>query len=157
MTIALTNVTGGVVPGSSAPVFTVIGDNYPNGTNGKQYAVTGLTSGTFASCRFHAISDPFTIAFVRPPVAKALQSANPVTGRYGTIPKNGYSIIVRKGVNYAANQAPEIALARCYYDIPAGADAYDAPNVRALPSFLSGASAQQVSGWSDTLVTGILG
>jgi hypothetical protein len=156
MSVSLTNVTGGVVVGSTAPVYTIAQDIYPGGVNGKQWVITGLTSGSFASLRFHSVSDPFSIAFTRPVAAKALQSPNPVTGRYGTIPKNGYSIVVRKGVNYAANQAPEIALGRAYFDIPAGADAYDSPNVRALPSLLAGALSQQVSGWADTLVNSVL-
>jgi hypothetical protein len=155
MTIALTNVTGGAQTGFTTPGYTITTDIYPGGVNGKQWAVTTLT-GTQSGVRSHAVSDPFTIAFTRPANPSVLQSPNPVTGRYGNIPKNGYSVVARKGVNYAANQTPSVAFHRGYWDIPAGADAYDAPNVRALASLVVGAYTQQSAGFGDTLVTGIL-
>jgi hypothetical protein len=155
MTIAVTTITGSAQTGLTTPGYTVTQDIYPGGVNGKQWAITGL-SGTQTGVRTHAVSDPFTIAFTRPTQAKALQSPNPVTGRYGTVPKNSYSVIMRKGANFAANQAPEVALARCYFEVPAGADAYDAPNIRAMNSALIGALTQQSAGWGDTQVTGVL-
>lgn len=156
MSISLSSpVTGGAQTSLTSPTYTITADIYPGGVNGKQYAVTAL-GGTQSGVRTHAVSDPFTIAFTRPGNPKVLQSANPVTGRYGNIPKNSYSVIVRKGTNYAANQAPEIALGRLYCEIPAGADAYDAPNIRAMNSLLVGALNQQSAGWGDTQTTGIL-
>jgi hypothetical protein len=156
MSISLASpVTGGAQTGFTSPTYTITADIYPGGVNGKQYAVTAL-GGTQTGVRAHAVSDPFTIAFVRPGNPKVLQSANPVTGRYGNIPKNSYSVIVRKGMNYAANQAPEIGLARCYFEIPAGSDAYDSPNVRAMNSLLVGAFNSVSAGWGDSQVTGIL-
>lgn len=155
MTIALTNVTGGAQTGFTTPGYNVTPDIYPGGVNGRQYAILTV-SGTQAGVRTHAVSDPFTIAFTRPTAPKVLQSPNPVTGRYGNIPKNSYSIIVRKGTNFAANQAPEISLARAYFEIAAGADAYDPANVRAMNSLFVGAVSQQSAGWGDTQVTGVL-
>ncbi|DAD50002.1 coat protein [ssRNA phage Gephyllon.1_12] len=156
MSISLSSpVTGGAQTGFTSPTYTTVADIYPGGVNGKQYAVTAL-GGTQTGVRAHAVSDPFTIAFTRPTSPKALQSPNSVTGRYGNIPKNSYSVIVRKGVNYAANQAPELALCRMYCEIPAGADAYDPANIRAMNSLLVGAVNAQSAGWGDTQVTGIL-
>lgn len=155
MSISLANITGGAQTGFTTPGYTVSLDIYPGGVNGKQWAITGL-SGTQTGVRTHTVSDPFTIAFTRPASPKALQSANPVTGRYGTIPKNSYSVIARKGVNFAANQAPEVALSRHYFEIPAGADSYDSANIRALTSAVVGAVTQTSAGLGDTLVSGIL-
>jgi len=155
MTIALTNITGTAQSGFTTPGYTVTSDIYPGGVNGRQYAITAIT-GTQAGVRSHSVSDPFTIAFTRPGNAKALQTPNPVTGRYGTVPKNSYSVIGRKGVNFAANQAPEVALARSYWEIPVGSDSYDAPNIRALASAVIGALSQQSSGFGDLLCTSII-
>lgn len=156
MTVALTTpVTGSAQTGLTSPTYTIATDIYPGGVNGKQWAVTAL-GGTQTNVRVHAVSDPFTIAFTRPTTPKALQSANPVTGRYGTIAKNSYSVIVRKGVNFAANQAPEVALTRCYFEVPAGADAYDSANIRAMNSLFIGSVTQVSAGLGDTQVTGIL-
>jgi hypothetical protein len=80
-----------------------------------------------------------------------------VTGKYGGIPRNTYQMIVRKGVNYAANQANDVAIARLTLDIPAGTDSYDPANIRAMLSLIVGILSQQSSGAGDTLVTGILG
>lgn len=155
MTIAVsTPVTGAAQTGFTSPTYTVVQDVAPD-INGDQNAITAL-GGTQAGVRTHAVSDPFTVTFTRPKSPKALQSPNPVTGRYGSVPKNTYSVIVRKGVNFAANQAPEIMLARLYIDVPAGADAYDSANVRAALSLLIGALDQQSSGFGDMLVNGIL-
>jgi hypothetical protein len=155
MSISLTTVTGAAQTGFTSPTYTIATDIYPGGVNGRQYAVTAV-GGTQTGVRAHSVSDPFTISFTRPTSPKALQSASPVTGRYGNIPKNSYSVIVRKGANYAVNQAPEMALVRCYFEVPAGADAYDPANIRAMNSLLIGAMSQQASGWGDTQVSGIL-
>jgi hypothetical protein len=155
MSIAVTSpVTGSAQTGFTSPTYTNVVDVAPD-INGRQYAVTAL-GGTQAGVRAHAVSDPFTVTFNRPKSPKALQSPNPVTGRYGSVPKNTYSVIVRKGVNFAANQAPEIMLVRCYLDVPAGSDAYDSANIRAAISLLIGALTQQSSGWGDTLVNGVI-
>jgi hypothetical protein len=157
MTISVSSpVTGSAQTGLTSPTYTVVADQYPGGNNGKQYAVTTL-GGTQTGVRTHAVSDPFTIAFVRASALKALQSPNPVTGRYGNIAKNVHSVVLRKGVNPAANQAPEIMLGRCYFEVPAGSDSYDAANIRAGISLLIGAMSQQSAGWGDTVVTGLIG
>lgn len=155
MSISITSpITGTAQTGLTSPTYTVATDVAPD-VNGKQVAVTAL-GGTQAGVRSHAVSDPFTITFFRPKVPKALQGANPTTGRYGTIPKNTYSVIVRKGVNYAANQAPEVCTIRMSIDVPAGADAYDSANIRAGLSAALGALSQQSSGFGDLLVNGVI-
>lgn len=147
-------VTGGAQTGFTSPTYTLTADVAPD-VNGKQHAVTAI-GGTQTNVRTHAVSDPFTVTFVRPKSPKALPSANAVTGKYASIPRNTYGLIVRKGVNVAANVAPEVAIARLYIDVPAGSDAYDAANVRALCSLLAGLLSQQSAGVGDTLATGIM-
>jgi hypothetical protein len=155
MSIAVTSpITGAAQTGFTAPTYTNVTDVAPD-INGRQYAVTAL-GGTQTGVRTHAVSDPFTVTFMRPKSPKALQSPNPVTGRYGSVPKNTYSVIIRKGVNFAANQAPEVMLARTYIDVPAGSDAYDSANIRAAISALIGALTQVSAGLGDTLVNGVI-
>jgi hypothetical protein len=156
MSVTLTSpLTGSVQTNTTAPTFTLTTDIAPD-VNGKQWAVTALASGTYASLRLHSVSDPFTVTVYRPKIPASLPNPNPVTGKYGPIPMNRHSVVVRKGVNYAANQTPLVATARCLIDIPAGSDAYDAANVRALYCVLIGALWQQGAGFGDTAVTGIL-
>lgn len=147
-------VTGGAQTGLTSPTFTLTTDVAPD-VNGKQHAVTAL-GGTQTGVRTHSVSDPFTVTFVRPKSPKALPSPNAVTGKYASVPRNVYGLIVRKGVNYAANQAPETCIARLSIDVPAGSDAYDAANIRALMSLLVGILNQQSAGAGDTLVSGII-
>lgn len=155
MSIAITSpITGGAQTGLTSPTYTNVADVAPD-INGRQVAVTAL-GGTQTGVRAHAVSDPFTITFFRPKAPKALQTPNPVTGRYGTVPKNTYTVIVRKGVNFAANQAPEVCTIRCSLDVPAGSDAYDSANIRAAVSALVGVLTQQSSGLGDLLVNGVI-
>jgi len=123
--------------------------------NGKQHAVTTL-GGTQTGVRTHAVSDPFTITFTRPKNPRTLPSANAITGKYASIPSNTYGLIVRKGVNFAANNAPAVCIARLSIDVPAGTDAYDAINIRAMCSLLAGVLSQQAAGVADTATSGIL-
>ena len=149
-----TPVTGTAQTNLTSPTYTLTADVAPD-VNGVQHAVTAL-GGTQTGVRTHSISDPFTVTMNRPKVPKSLQSANPTTGRYGNVPKNTYTFIVRKGVNFAANQAPEMALIRCSIDVPAGSDSYDPANIRAAISLMIGILSQQSAGVGDTLVSGIL-
>lgn len=148
-------VTGGTQTGLTSPTYTLTSDTAPD-TNGKQHAVTAL-GGTQTGVRAHSVSDPFTVTFIKPKSPKALPSANPVTGRYSSVPRNTYGIVVRKGVNYASSAAPDVMVTRLYTEVPAGADAYDPANIRAALSLLVGLVNQQSAGWGDTLVTGIMG
>jgi hypothetical protein len=149
-----TPVTGGAQTGFTSPTYTLTSDVAPD-INGKQHAVTAL-GGTQAGVRSHAVSDPFTVTYSRPKNPRVLPSPNPTTGKYGPIPRNVHTLIVRKGVNYAANNAPDLFLMRLEMSVPAGADAYDAANVRAAMSLLAGILSQQSSGAGDTLTTGIV-
>lgn len=146
-------VTGGTMSQFTSPTYTLTADVAPD-VNGKQHAVTTL-GGTQTNVRSHTVSDPFTVTFWKPKVMAALQSPNPVTGKYGPIAKNTYGFTLRKGVNFAANQAPALMLGSANWQIPAGSDSYDSANIRAAISLWAGLFAQQSQGLADTLVTGI--
>jgi hypothetical protein len=147
-------VTGGAQTGFTSPTYTVVADKAPD-VNSNQYAVTTL-GGTQTNVRTHAVSDPFTIMVSKPKNPRVLPSPNPITGKYGDIPFNRTSILVRKGVNFAANNAPLIGYVRVYIDVPAGADAYDSANVRAMISLAIGELNTQSAGVGDSAVSGVI-
>jgi len=155
MTIPVTSpVTGGAQTGFTSPTYTLVADKSID-VNSTQYAVTAL-GGTQTGVRASAVSDPFTIAVSKPKNPRALPSPNPITGKYGDVPFNRTSIVVRKGMNFAANNAPLIGYVRVYIDVPAGADAYDAANVRAAISLAIGELSAQSAGVGDSACTGVI-
>lgn len=155
MTWGLTTpVTGAAQTGFTTPTYTLTTDTAPD-SNGKQHAVTAL-GGTQTGVTTHSVSSPFTITFVRPKVFKALGKANPVTGLVQSVPRNIYSVIVRKGVTILANQPIQNAMVRITHDVPAGSDTADAPNLRAMLSLAYGALSQQSAGVGDTVVSGVM-
>jgi hypothetical protein len=147
-------VTGGAMSQFTTPTYTLSVDTAP-AVNGKQHAVTTL-GGTQTGVRVHTVSDPFTVAMFRPLNPSVLPSPNATTGKYPSIPKNVYGQVTRKGVNYAANNAPAILIGRWSSEVPAGADAYDSANVRAYVSLFTGINWQQSQGLGDLLCNGIL-
>lgn len=148
-----TPVTGLAQTGFTSPTYTLSADTYP-GVNGKQHAITAL-GGTQASVRAHAVSDPFTLSAGRPTSLRSLPAVNG-NGGYSSVPRNTYFVITRKGVNIAANQPPVTLLASTKIEVPAGADAYDSPNVRAALSCHFGALSQQSANLGDLCVSGVL-
>lgn len=146
-------VTGAAQTGLTSPTYTLTADFAPE-ANGKQAAVTAL-GGTQTGVTVHTVASPFTITFVRPRQYKTLGQPNPVTGRVASVPMNSYHVIVRKGVTPLANQPVKPMIIRASIDVPAGADTYDAPNIRAALSLALGALAQQSAGVGDTVVSGI--
>ena len=146
-------VTGAAQTGFTSPTYTLTSDQAPE-YNGKQSAVTAL-GGTQAGVTAHSVASPFTINFVRPKSYKTLGLPNPVTGKLATVPMNRFDVIVRKGVTPMAGQPAKPMIIRVSLDVPAGADTYDAANIRAAVSLALGALAQQAAGVGDTLITGI--
>lgn len=147
-------VTGGAMSQFTSPTYTLTLDSKP-ANNGIQHVVSAL-GGTQTGVRVHSISDPFTVAMFKPANPSVLPSPNAVTGKYPAIPKNTYGQVVRKGVNYAANNAPAVMIGRWSVDVPAGADAYDAANVRAFVSLFTGINWAQSQGLGDLFTTGVL-
>jgi len=135
-------------------------DLYPfgrccTGVNGKQYAVTAL-GGTQAGVTSHTVASPFTLTMFRPKVLKLLQALNPITGQLRSVPVNTYKVITRKGVTPAVNQPAKPMVITTTIDLPAGADTYDAANVKAGLALHFGALSQQSAGVGDTVQSAIL-
>lgn len=155
MSIALSSpITGTAQMGLTSPTYSVVADTAP-GSNGKQWAVTAL-GGTQTNVRTHSASDPFTLTFERPATVRQAPIPNPITGIIGNVPRNNYTIRLRKGVLPLAGQNPQVMLFTGSYSVPAGADLADAANVRAGLSAYHGAQNQQSSGWGDTLVSAVI-
>lgn len=148
------SVTGATVPGFTTPAYTVSADTFP-GPNGKQFAITAL-GGTQTGVNVHSVSNPFTVAFARPVAFKMLPAANPVSGLRPNVPRNVYKQITRKGVQAYANAPYATMLITTSAEIPAGADSYDAANVKAGWSSHVGILSNQSSGIADTLLSGIM-
>lgn len=147
-------ITGGAQTGFTTPTYTFVADVAPD-SNGKQIAVTAL-GGTQTGVTVHSVASPFTVTFARPKNYKVLGNPNPVTGRLPAVPSNLYNVIVRKGVTPLVNQPAKTLTAKVVWDVPAGADSYDAANIRAAISVLIGVLVQQSAGIGDTLTTGIM-
>lgn len=156
MSIALTSpITGSAQTGLTSPTYTHTPDTAPAGNPGKQYAVTAV-GGTQTGVTVHSVSSPFVLNFTRPAVLKALGTPNPVTGIIPNIPNNTYKLITIKGVTPAANQPTRPMILTTVGSVPAGADTYDAPNVRACYSCHIGALSQQSAGMGDLAINGVL-
>jgi hypothetical protein len=153
MAISLGNITGGAQTGFTTPGYTVTAD-VASDTNGKQWAITAIT-GTQAGVTSHSPQSPFTWSYWRPKVAKLLPAIG-LNAQYSNVPLNKHVMITRKGVTIAANQPPRVAQARIELEIPAGAESYDAANVRALISATVGALNQLSAGIGDTTTSNIL-
>lgn len=155
MTVSVTSpVTGAAQTGLTAPTYTVVADIAPD-NNGKQWAVTAL-GGTQTGVTVHSVSSPFTLLFARPKTFRSLGKPNPTTGLVKDVPMNIYRAVARKGVTPLAGQPFALCLGRMEFQIPAGSDSADAPNVRAMQSLLIGAVNQQSAGFGDTTVSGIM-
>lgn len=147
-------VTGSAQTGLTSPTYTLTADTPPV-SHSKQYAVTAL-GGTQTGVEAHAMSQPFTICMFRPAVPKTIGIPNPATGVINNIPRNVSKIVVRKGVNVAANQAPVMAVFTLTCDIPAGSDVYDPESVRAALSLLFGSMSASSAGIGDSVISAVL-
>jgi hypothetical protein len=72
------------------------------------------------------------------------------------VPRNTFKFITRKGVLPLAGQPYANLQITTIFDLPAGSDTADAPNVRAALSAHIGALWQQTAGIGDTAVSGII-
>lgn len=159
MSITLTDgqvITGAAVTGLTTPTYTLALDTAPD-IFSKQFAVTTI-GGTQTDVTSHSPSSPFTVTVKRPKSLAILGNVNPNTGllQSASVPKNSYSIIVRKGASPLANNPAQVAIARIDIAIPAGTESYQSNQMRALLSFLTGVLTNQLNGVSAMTVTGIM-
>jgi hypothetical protein len=146
-------VTGLAQTGLTSPTYTLTADLAPD-VNGKQYAVTAL-GGTQTGVTTHSAQSPFTATYWRPKVAKLLGALG-LNGQYSSVPVNTHKVLTRKGVTVAANQPASVLVIRTEIDVPAGAETYDAANVRAALSCHFGLLSAQSAGIGDTVVSNII-
>lgn len=147
-------ITGSAQTGFTTPTYTHVTDTPPT-SQGKQVVVTAL-GGTQTGATIHSVASPFTLNWYRPANLRVLGSPSPVTNVIANVPVNVYGLLSRKGVSVAANQPIRVMEIRTTYGVPAGADTYDAPNVRAGLSAHFGYLQQQSAGAGDMGINGVL-
>lgn len=153
MTVTIGNITGSAQTGFTSPTYTVAADTAPV-TTGKQVSIAAL-GGTQSGVTTHSVSSPFTCTVMRPQNLRVLPAPGS-SGFIAGVPFNVYKVLTRKGVTPAVNQPALVMPIETKISVPAGADAYDAANIRAAISAHIGLLQQISAGLGDTLVTGSL-
>lgn len=147
-------VTGGAQTGLTSPTYTLTADTPPV-PHAKQYAVSAL-GGTQTGVEVHALSNPFTIAMFKVAAPKALPAANPATGAIYNVPKNVLKLVVRKGLEVAADQPRQFGQINTSFDLPAGTDSYDSESIRAMLSLYIGVLSANSAAIGDSLISNTL-
>jgi hypothetical protein len=148
-------VTGAAQTGLTSPTYTLTADAPPNNF-AEQYAVSAL-GGTQTGVNVHSISSPFTQTMFRPGSFKSAPLVNPVTGQVQKVQYNSFRLITRKGCLPVAGAGVYWPVrVTTTYEIPAGVDIADVPNLRAALSLHHGVEWALSSAIGDTLITGTL-
>ncbi len=156
MSVSLTSpVTGATVTGFTSPTYTLTSDSAPN-AHSKQWAVTALGGTQPGSVDVHSISDPFTVTVERPANFRGVAQPNPVTGSLGVQPRNVFKIRFRKGMVPLSGQSDQISNVEIRIPIPAGADAADPENIRALFSCIGGVMNTDADELAQACIDGIV-
>lgn len=146
-------VTGAPITGFTSPTYTLIADTAPD-VNGKAYAVSAL-GGTQAGVVVSSASYPFTLLFTRPKVIRQLPALG-LNGRLPTVPRNTFTLSVRKGMIPLAGQPAQPCVLKLDIPIPAGADLADKANFGAAMSLLAGVLWEQSDQIYDSVIAGTL-
>jgi len=146
-------VTGAPITGFTSPTYTLVADTPPD-VNGKAYAVSAL-GGTQTGVVISSTSYPFTVLFQRPKVIRALPPVG-VNGVLPSVPRNVFTLSVRKGVIPLAGQAPVPMALKLEIPVPAGADLADKANLLAALSCLAGILWEQSNEIGDSIIAGSL-
>jgi len=156
MSVSLTSpVVGAAMTGFTSPTFTLTADSAPNSYS-KQWAVTALGGTQPSDVDTHSISDPFTITVERPANFRGVAQPNPTTGSLGVQPRNVFKVRVRKGLLPLSGQSDQISNVEIRIPIPAGADAADPENIRALMSCLGGVLFGNATALAQAMIDGIV-
>lgn len=147
-------ITGSAQTGLTSPTYTITTDSNPD-FNGKQVYVSAL-GGTQSGVVAHSVAAPFTLSMFRPKVLKTLAPVNPLTGVLRAVPMNTYKVITRKGLLPLAGQAYKTGVVHTSLEIPAGADAADAINIRAMISAHIGLLTQLSNELGNSVTTGTI-
>lgn len=146
-------VTGATVTGLTTPTYTPTASSAPD-VNGKQFAILAI-GGTQTGVTTHSSTSPFTVTMWIPKLLKFLGALLPLTGRLGKVEKNVFKVVTRKGVTVLAGQPAEIMVITTTFEVPAGSDVADAPNVKAAVSAHLGILSNQSDGIASTLLTNV--
>ena len=147
------SILGGAQTGLTTPAYTLAADLAPDAAS-RAYVVTAL-GGTQTNVRSSTAGDPFT-ALIRRGRYQSIPPKNPVTGAYGNVPLNRIEVLCQKGVYIDSSNTLRTARIRVIAELPAGCEAADPANVRALASFTIGLLSEESQDYGDTLITGIL-
>jgi hypothetical protein len=147
------SITGGAQTNLTTPTYTLASDLAPDAAS-RAYVVTAL-GGTQTNVRSSTAGDPFT-ALIRRGRYQSIPPKNPVTGAYGNVPLNRIEVLCQKGVYIDSSNTLRTARIRVIAELPAGCEAADPANVRALASFTIGLLSEESQDYGDTLITGIL-
>jgi hypothetical protein len=140
-------VTGATGFSFTSPTYTLASAQGPT-PNSKKYVVSAL-GGTQTNVRSHSANDPFSFTAYNVAAYKALQLD--ALGAIKSVPFNRYAIVMHKGLLVAANQPPVPSVSRLLFDIPAGSESADAPNINAALCCLAGILSEQANEWADAL------
>jgi hypothetical protein len=146
-------VTGCPQTGFTSPTYSLTADNAASPL-AKQFYVSAI-GGTQTGVETHTLSKPFLASFERPGVPKTVPPKNAM-GVYPNFPNNVYREKYLRGVVVTAEGHIRIAMCKIEWIIPAGAEQYDAANVRALAGLKSGLGWQQSAGIGDTFIVGTI-
>lgn len=146
-------VTGGPITGFTSPTYTLVADTAPD-VNGVAKSVSAL-GGTQTGVVVSSASVPFTLLFTRPKQIRTLQALNG-NGALPSVPRNVYTLSVRKGVIPLAGQPAVPALVKLEIQVPAGADAADKANMLAALSLMAGVLWEQSNEIGDSIIAGTL-
>lgn len=148
-------VTGAAQTGLTTPTYTLNADNAPSLLS-KQWFVSAL-GGTQTGVVTHSVARPFTLSIFRPG-AMAQPPVASSNGIVSAFPRNVFKRIVRKSVSVSpdASVPKQNVIITVTYSIPAGAETYDEPNVRAALSLSAGLDSPTADALFDSFKTGTI-
>lgn len=150
MGIAITGtITGTAQTGLTSPGYTASADNNP-ANNGKQSIITALT-GTQTNVTVHSGADPFTVSVFKPLTYRLLSFVTSTVVRRP--PRNVWKVVTRKGTTFLTGQPKDVAMMSTLIDLPAGCEAIDSPNIRAMISCHVGLLNGQSANIGDSVLT----
>lgn len=140
------------ITGLTTPTYGLI-SGPPSEPNSRSYVVSSL-GGTQTNVRYNSAGDPFTLVIKRGPY-KRLPPKNPSNGTYANVPYNRTEIFVKKGVYIDSDDVIRDADMRFSTGLPAGSEANDAINIRAMVAFFIGVLTEEANDFCETLETGV--
>lgn len=134
-------VTGSAQPDLTNPTYTLSADTPPN-LNSRQWYVSAV-GGTQPDVTVHSASAPFTVTLIRPSSLKtASASVLAALGLVSNVPKNKYSLLIRKAADINVGGGMGVATARLDLEIPVESPDSNQNQLEAMFSILGGCYSQ---------------